>query len=277
MDKLRVIQWTTGKVGRLALRGILDDPRLELAGVYAYSDGKAGVDAGQLCQRPDCGVVATSDIDALIAKGADTVIYTPFNADLGHVVRLLESGLDVISTNMFLNLGGIQGEVKAQLEAACLRGKSSLYITGVNPGWANSILVALTAICRKVSSVTMVESADCSVYESVETWSYLGMGLPEATPQVLEGARNWLILFRDVVVRVADALELKLDDIEFFIEYATAAQKVDLGWFCMEKDTNAALRGGWRGKVKGETVITTEVVWYLTKDLNQGWELDEDQ
>ena len=47
--KLRVIQWTTGKVGKLSLRGILDDPRLELVGVYAYSADKAGSDAGALC------------------------------------------------------------------------------------------------------------------------------------------------------------------------------------------------------------------------------------
>jgi hypothetical protein len=56
VKKLRVIQWTTGKVGKLSLRAILDDPRLELAGVYAYSKDKAGVDAGKLCGRPDCGV-----------------------------------------------------------------------------------------------------------------------------------------------------------------------------------------------------------------------------
>ena len=277
MDKLRVIQWTTGKVGRLTLRGILDDPRLELAGAYAYSDDKVGVDAGKLCGRPDCGVRATNNIDALIALGADTVLYTPFNANLPQVIRLLESGLDVISTNLFLNVGGVQGEVREQLEDACRRGGSSLYISGVNPGWINAIMTALTGVCRKVDSVSIVESADCSVYESVETWTYLGMGLPETTPQVLEAARSWLILFRDAVVRVADALEFKLDDIEFFVEYATAAKKVDLGWFCMEKDTLAALRAGWDGKLNGETVVTTRVVWYLTKDLNEGWDIDEDQ
>jgi hypothetical protein len=67
LSKVRVIQWTTGKVGRLALRGILDDPRLELVGVFAWSDDKRGVDAGRLCGRPDCGAPATNDIDALIA------------------------------------------------------------------------------------------------------------------------------------------------------------------------------------------------------------------
>ena len=150
MEKLRVVQWTTGKVGKLSMRGILDDPRLELVGVYAYSDEKAGTDAGPLCGRPDTGVLATTDIDALIALGADTVFYNPFMADLDHAVRLLESGLDVISTNLFLNVGGIQGETKDRLAAACERGDSSLYITGINPGWINTMVTAMTAICRDV-------------------------------------------------------------------------------------------------------------------------------
>jgi hypothetical protein len=277
MSKQRVIQWTTGKVGKLALRGILDDPRLELAGVYAYSADKSGTDAGKLCGRPDCGVLATNDIDALIALGADTVIYTPFMADLSHAVRLLESGLDVISTNLFLNVGGINGDVKEQLQAACRRGDSSLYITGVNPGWINSLTTAMTAICRNVESVSISESANCATYESAETWLAMGMSVPEATPEIKQMAQLWMLSFRDAVQRMAVTLQYELDDIEFFIEWATASQKVDLGWFCMEKGTNAALRGGWNGKVNGRTVLQTRVSWYLTKHLNEGWEFDDDQ
>lgn len=278
MDRLKVIQWNTGKVGKLAMRAVLDDPRLELVGVYAWSPDKVGQDAGTLCGRPECGVVATDDVDALIALGADSVFYTPFEADLGHVVQLLEAGMDVISTNLFLNLGGIEGEVRQTLEAACRKGGASLYITGINPGWVNSIVTALTAVCRDVTSVSTTESADCSVYESVETWSYLGMGEPGGTtPELIERARSWLILFRDAVRRIGDALEFAFEDIEFFCEYATAAEKVDLGWFCMEQGTNAALRGGWRGMVGGRPAVTMTVVWYLTKKLAEGWDIDEDQ
>lgn len=278
MDKLRVIQWNTGKVGKLALRAILDDPRLELVGVFAHSDDKVGKDAGALCGRPDTGIIATSDIDALLALNADSVLYTPFNADISHATRLLENGMDVISTNLFLNVGGVQGDVKAQLEAACARGNSSIYITGINPGWVNSIAAALTAVCRNVESVKLVESADCSVYESVETWSFLGMGEPGgATDSLMERARNWLILFRDAVQRIGDTLGYTFDDIDFFCEYATAAETVDLGWFCMEKGTNAALRGGWNGRIGGRNVINLTVVWYLTKQLAEGWEIDDDQ
>ncbi len=275
--KTRVIQWTTGKVGKHCLRAILDDPRLELAGVYAYSADKAGQDAGALSGRPACGVVASNDIDALIGLKADTVFYTPFMADLSHAIRLLENGMDVISTNLFLNVGGIQGEVATALEAACKRGNSSLYITGVNPGWINTIVSGMTAICRQVERVTITESANCAVYESVETWSTLGMGLAEADAKVKQAAYDWLILFRDSVFRMAEALDYRLEETEFEVEYATASEKIDLCWFCMEKDTNAALRARWDGKIGGKTVLRNEIVWYLTKKLNEGWTIDDDQ
>ena len=277
MDKLRVIQWTTGKVGKLALRGIIDDPRLELVGVFAHSDDKVGVDAGTLCGRPECGVTATNDVEALVALGADTVIYTPFMADLAHVTRLLETGHDVISTNLFLNVGGVQGEVRDQLEEASAKGGSSLYISGINPGWINSMVTAMTAVCRDVTCVTIDESADVSVYESKETWLAMGMSVKEAPPEVIDLARSWMQSFYDAVQRMAHALEYQLDDTEFFIEYATASQTVDLGWICLEEGTNAALRGGWAGKIGGRTVVQTRVAWYLTKHLNEGWEFPDDQ
>lgn len=276
MNKLRVIQWTTGKVGKLSMRGILDDPRLELVGVYAYSEDKAGMDAGPLCGRPESGVLATTDIDALIALGADTVLYTPFMADLDHAVRLLESGLDVISTNLFLNVGGIQGETKDKLAAACERGDSSLYITGVNPGWINTMVTAMTAVCRDVQKVSIIESADVSVYESAETWQALGFGLPEATPEVVGLAKFGFTTFADSVQRMAAALGYEVDDMEFVIEHQTASEKTDLGWFCMEKDTIAAIRGGWNAKVRGKTVFESRVAWYLTKKLNGDWKFDDD-
>jgi hypothetical protein len=278
MDKLRVIQWNTGKVGKLSMRAILDDPRLELVGVFAHSPDKVGKDAGDLCGRPQTGVTATDDIDTLIALGADSVLYTPFEGNVDHAARLLDAGMDVVSTNLFLHSGGVQGEVRDRLEAAAQRGGASFYVTGINPGWINAITAAMTAVCRKVDTVTLVESADCSVYESVETWGYLGIGEPGGmTPELMERARSWLILFRDAVLRVGDVLGYDFDDIEFFCEYATAADTVDLGWLKMEKGTNAALRGGWNGKVAGQTVINLTVVWYLTKQLAEGWALDDDQ
>jgi 2,4-diaminopentanoate dehydrogenase len=277
MEKLRVIQWTTGKVGKLALRGILDDPRLDLVGVYAWSPDKNGVDAGELCGRPPCGVAATSDVDALIALGADTVLYTPFMADLDHVLPLLEAGTDVVSTNLFFNVGGIEGETKERLEAACARGNSSLYITGVSPGWINTMVTAMTGVCRDVRKISILESADCSVYESKETWEAMGISLTGTTPQIADTAKLWMKPAEEAVQRMAHALGYALDDVEFFLDYATASQTVDLGYMTIEKGTNGAVETGWNGKLGDRTVIQMKFRWYLTKHLNEDWEFSDDQ
>ncbi|WP_066468250.1 hypothetical protein [Skermania piniformis] len=276
MRTFRVIQWTTGKVGKLSLRGILDDPRLELAGVYAYSADKVGVDAGTLCGRPETGVSATADIDALLALDADTVLYTPFMADLDHVTRLLGAGLDVISTNLFLNVGGIRGDTKDALAAACAAGGSSLYVTGINPGWINTMVTAMTAVCRDVQCVSIAESADVSVYQSAETWQALGFALPEAPPAVLEVAKLWLSTFRDSVERMAVALGYELDEMQLFLEHQTVSETVDLGWLRLEQGTIGALRARWDGNVAGRTVLQQHIAWYLTKKLNGGWTFDDD-
>ena len=277
MEKLHVAQWNTGKVGKLAMRGILDNPTLELVGVYAYSSEKVGQDAGALCGRPDTGIKATNSIDAIVGAKPDVVVYTPFTGDVDDVVKLLENGINVLSTNLFFHVGGVRGEVKARLQDAGERGNASIYITGINPGWIDSIATAVTGICARVDCVSIYESADCSTYESPETWGYLRMGQEGVTEEVIEAAKTWLVMFRDAAERVAEALGFEPEDAEFTCNYATAAERVDLGWFVMEKGTNAALRAGWNIKVKGRTVTRAQVTWYLTKKLAEGWEIDSDE
>ena len=108
-----------------------------------------------------------------------------------------------------------------------------------------------------------------------QTWLAVGMSLPDSTPEVIDSARNALTLFRDSVLRLGEALELKLDDVQFVVDYATAADTLDLGWFRIEKGTHAALRGGWDGMIDGRTVIRYRVIWYMTKALNENWDIDQ--
>jgi len=276
MSKLRVLQWTTGKVGKMALRGILNDPRLELVGVYAHSADKVGMDAGAICGRPNCGILATNSVDELLALKADSVVYAPFMSDLSHVIRLLESGVDVVSTSLLNDIGGIGGENGKEIAAACQRGNSSIYITGINPGWIDTLAALATPICGAIESISLTESVSVAHYESVETWLRHGFSLKGTTPEIIETSRMGFLSFSDSVVRLADAMAYKLDKLEFSMEFATAAKKVDLGWFCMEQGTNAAVRASWNGVIDGKTVIKNRIIWYMTKELEQDWEIDKD-
>ncbi|MGO9458291.1 MAG: hypothetical protein ACLP62_14805 [Acidimicrobiales bacterium] len=82
---LRVVQWATGNIGARALRGVIEHPRLELAGVYVHSPDKAGRDAGALCGLGPTGIVATRDLEEVLALGADCVLYMPQGCDFGTV------------------------------------------------------------------------------------------------------------------------------------------------------------------------------------------------
>ena len=97
----RVIQWSTGNVGRHAVRLIAHHPELELVGLWVHSADKAGKDAGELVGIEHLGVTATNDVDALLALDADCVCYTA-TADLrpaeaiADMARIAASGKNIV-------------------------------------------------------------------------------------------------------------------------------------------------------------------------------------
>ena len=66
-SRLRVVQWATGNIGARSLRAVIEHPALELVGLYVYVPDKVGRDAGELCGLGPTGVVASHDIDEMLA------------------------------------------------------------------------------------------------------------------------------------------------------------------------------------------------------------------
>ena len=65
---IRVVQWTTGNVGKRSVRAVVSNPALDLVGCYAWSPDKVGRDVGELAGIEPIGVAATDDIDAPDAR-----------------------------------------------------------------------------------------------------------------------------------------------------------------------------------------------------------------
>ena len=131
----KVIQWTTGHVGREAVKAIVAHPELELVGAYAWSPEKDGRDVGELCGIGPLGVRATSDVDALLAMGADCVCYTPNHPELDVVCRLLEGGVNVVASNL-TNVRAAGDAARDRVEKAARAGGVSLFGSGIFPGFA---------------------------------------------------------------------------------------------------------------------------------------------
>jgi hypothetical protein len=70
---------------------------------------------------------------------------------------------------------------------------------------------------------------------------------------------------------------LKAEEFEFYCDYATAAERVNLGWFVTEKGTNVAVRAGWNAKITGKTRVRTHVTWHLSKKIAENWDIDDQE
>ncbi|PRC55950.1 dihydrodipicolinate reductase, partial [Mycobacterium sp. ITM-2017-0098] len=75
-------------------------------GVHAANPDKIGRDAAELCGMSEpTGIVATDDVDALIALRPECVVYTalgetrPMEA-IEQMSKLLAAGIDVVGTSM---------------------------------------------------------------------------------------------------------------------------------------------------------------------------------
>ena len=72
---IRVAAIGTGNVGRHALAQLITDSRYELTGVWVSSEAKAGRDAAELAGLDgSTGVIATTDLDEILAWSPDLVI-----------------------------------------------------------------------------------------------------------------------------------------------------------------------------------------------------------
>ena len=117
--KYRVIQWCTGVVGSAALKHFIENPVIELVGVLVTNPDKVGKDAGDLVGLPKTGVLATNDVEKIIALEADGVHFAPIVTDVDMICRLLRSGKNVASVaGPFVPNKWFQAE-SDKIEAAC--------------------------------------------------------------------------------------------------------------------------------------------------------------
>lgn len=279
---IRVIQWSTGNVGRHAARLIANHPDLELVGMWVHSADKVGRDAGEIVGIDPLGVTATDDVDALLALGADCVCYTATadlrpNEAIDDMARILASGANVVSSSVvpLLYPPHVDPMMRAPLEDACTTGATSCFTSGIDPGWANDLLpLVLTGTCEYIESVRMMEIVNYATYAQPEVlFGTMGFGQPlDATPLLLTpGVLSFA--WGGVVRGIAAALGADLDELELveIHERLSAPERIDLGFGVVEAGTTAALRFEVQGRIAGRERVVLEHVTRLDDALAPDW------
>jgi 4-hydroxy-tetrahydrodipicolinate reductase len=274
--RFRIGVWGTGNVGLRALRAVIEHPLMELTAVRVYSQAKENRDAGELCDLPRVGVLTTRSIDTVLAARPDCVIYLPHQLDVDDMCRLLAAGVNIATAYIgFNHRESVEATMRAELEAACLKGRSSLYATGSSPGWATELMpLTLLALQRRFDCLTIHDYADMAsrnspkmIFEGLQ----FGAALDAVRDQMLGTAASTPPTFR----ALADAVGLPLDEIRTQIEFAVARKREHIAAGTIEAGTIAARRMGVIGLRQGKPLLQRFSTWYVARDIQPQWELQD--
>ena len=243
-----------------------------------HSDDKVGRDVGEICGIDPIGVTATDSLDEICAIDADAVVYAPVLASTRDVIRLLESGKNVVTPVGWI-YPGRHARASPALEAACSSGGVTLHGTGINPGGITERFpLMLSALCRDIRHVRAEEFSDIRNYptEMVVREVMLFGKDPEtaAKSPMLDVLGHG---FMQSIDMVAAELGWTLDpEKRAKHEMAVATGTLDTPVGVIEPGTVAAQRFTWEGTVDGEPVITVRVNWLMGEEhLDPPWTLGE--
>ncbi|HSN83306.1 MAG TPA: hypothetical protein VLS88_12060 [Polyangiales bacterium] len=277
---LKVIQWSTGNVGRYALRAIIGHPELQLVGLFVSSEAKEGRDAGDLCGIDPVGIRATRDVDALLASDADCVCYT---ADAGmrpgeaieDMARILASGKNVVSCSMvgLVHPTTLNDLFTKRLSEACEAGGTSFLTSGIDPGFANDTLpLVLSGLSEHWSEIRIQEIINYATYNQPETIvEIMGFGKPLDHTPVLLMPGMLTFAWGGTLRLLAEGVGLQLDEIREVHERRPAIKPLQLGPYRIEEGTTGALRFEVQGIVNGRPALIVEHVTRLDDELAPEW------
>jgi 2,4-diaminopentanoate dehydrogenase len=281
-DAIRVAQIGTGNVGVHALRALITNPDYELTGVWVSSESKAGKDAGELAGLDiSTGITASTDLDAVLATEPQCAVYTAMADNrlpdaLEDYRRILAAGVNVVgSSAVFLQYPWqvLPDSMLKPIEDAAREGDSSLFVNGIDPGFANDLIpLALAGTCQSIQQVRCMEIVDYATYDSATVmFDVMGFGKPlDEIPMLLQpGVLS--LAWGSVVRQLAAGLGIELDEVTERQERIPAPEDFDIASGHIPKGSAAALRFEVLGMVDGEPAVVLEHVTRLREDLCPDW------
>lgn len=279
---IRVAHIGTGNVGRLALHQLLTDPRFALTAVWVSAHSKVGKDAAELAGlEVSTGIAATGDLDSVIAATPDCAVYcamgdTRTPQAIEDCRRLLAAGINVVgSAPVLLQYPWhlLPEKYISRLEDAARQGNSSLFVTGVDPGFATDLIpFALAGTCQRIEQVRCMEIADYATYDgSTVMFDVMGFGRPLDEIPILLQPGVLGVAWGTSIRQLAAGLGVEVGTIEESYEREPAPEAFDIAVGHVPQGSVAALRFEIRGMVGDRPAVVIEHVTRLRQDLRPDW------
>jgi hypothetical protein len=277
----RVVVWGTGNAGRPAIRAVAAHADLELVGAVVSNPDKVGRDAGELAFIDPLGVRATDDVAVATGGDVDAVVYTA-TADtrpdeaFADLLACLESGANVVSTSFYplLHPPSAPTEVVEAVERACAVGDSSVFVSGIDPGWALDILpILVSGVCAGIEEIRVQEIFNYALYDAPDVVrEVIGFGGPmDQLPMMLLDVALEMV-WAPMVRVVADALDVELDDVVTHVERRALERTIEVpGMGRFDAGTQGAFRFEVQGVVGGRPLLVVEHVTRIDDACAPEW------
>jgi hypothetical protein len=270
----RVIQWGTGAVGKYCIQQAIDRPDLSLAAARVFSDAKTGLDVGSIAQRNPIGVLATADRQQILDCEADIVVYTPLVVDLDDICAILETGKNLVTPSGFFFLKDT--ETLNRVEAACAKGRATIFATGIHPGFAGDrMALVLSALCKKITKVTIYELVSMAdMTESADmVFGLLGFNMDAETaarakPPLLETMSR---IFTECMQTVAAGLGVEIERYRTSHEYALTTEDSMTTPGLIPKGHVGGQHFNYEAIVGDRTVIECKTYWRMADKIEPYW------
>jgi hypothetical protein len=273
--KYRVIQFMTGDVGQVGIRHFAACPLFELVAVLVQSPEKVGKDAGEIAGIGPIGVIATDDVEAIVAMDADCVFFTPVMMDLETVCRLLRSGKNVVTTSGFFYPTEDFAEECAEIRQACQDGASSFHAAGIHPGFAGDVLpLTLARVMSRIDQIRVYEVVNILTAAPLDHIEWLGFGTNKdeflSEPTVLGMGQ---MFFAQSMYMIADGLGVHIDEVTAAeVKAAVATEDIPHELGAIARGTVAAQHHEWTAWVNGKPLIVFHAIYVASDKLEPAWD-----
>ncbi|MFT5483444.1 MAG: hypothetical protein ACI9GW_002101 [Halieaceae bacterium] len=281
MEPKRVVVWGTGNVGRPAIRAILSHRDLELVGVIVANPDKVGIDAGDIAGVASCGIIASDQSDDVLSLNPDVVVYTA-TADIrpeqamNDLLRCLRSGINVVSSAFYSFLDPISTsrEITDVITSACRDTGASLFVSGIDPGWAMDMLpIAVSGACADISEIRSREIFNYALYDQPQVVrEVIGFGgSMEDTPLMLHDFAIEMV-WGPMLHIVGRAMGKAVETVEVVVERLPLDATIDIpGMGVFEKGTQGAFRFEIKGMVGGRALYVVEHITRIDDRCAPDW------
>ena len=194
--------------------------------------------------------------------------------DVDELVRILSAGVNVVSSASFIT-GHNLGAGRDRIEEACKQGGSTMFGSGVSPGFAELLAIVAATGCDRVDKVTIAEASDTTFYDSPDDRDDRRASARRSTTPICS---RWPRRARRCSPRRCawSPTRWASSSTRWSVRPSTRRPprtSTSASW-TIKAGCVAGVFASWQGRVGGRTVVDLNVRWRKGQTLEPDWKIE---